>query len=486
MEKIQKIKFLIFFVLVGVFFSISAAAAQAASLYFSPSSGSHTVGKTFSVGVYVSSADEAMNAASGVISFPREKLEVVSLSKSGSIFNLWVLEPSFSNSAGTISFEGVVLNPGFTGSAGKIITITFRGKAIGDTSLTFSSGSVLANDGFGTNILTGLERAFFKIISAPTATPAPATPTLTVPSAPKISSPTHPDPEKWYADNSPKFQWSLPRDVSGVSVLLDKNPESNAGTRSDGLFDSYSYENLEDGTWYFYLRFYNAAGWSVASRFKFQIDTQKPEYFSINEVVPQDPAELKAKFIFDAYDRTSGISHYEIRINSGDWQIWESERNREYETSVLSPGNYVLTARAVDRAGNWLENSRKFTVKAPEPPVIVNFLRVGSWTIHILAVVIPLVALIVVLAAIIWYGWYKFYLLKKRVRKEIREAEESILKGTDLMREDTEKILELILRIEKRRELTLLEKSLKNKIENDLKKSEERMKKEIEDVKREL
>ena len=66
-----------------------------------------------------------MNAASGVISFPADKLEVVSLSKTGSVFTLWVQEPSFSNSAGTINFEGIVLNPGFIGAAGKTPTIKF-------------------------------------------------------------------------------------------------------------------------------------------------------------------------------------------------------------------------------------------------------------------------------------------------------------------------------------------------------------------------
>src|SRR3989344_8514414 len=98
-------------------FGILPLTAQAATLYFSSSSGTQAVGTTFSVGVYVSSADQAMNAASGVISFPADKLAVESLSKSGSIFSLWVQEPSFSNSAGAVNFEGIVLNPGFTGAS---------------------------------------------------------------------------------------------------------------------------------------------------------------------------------------------------------------------------------------------------------------------------------------------------------------------------------------------------------------------------------
>ena len=169
---------------------------SAATLYFSPSSGEYTVGKTFSVSIYVSSADQAMNAASGVISFPSDKLEVTSLSKTGSIFNLWVQEPSFSNSAGTVNFEGIILNPGFTGSNGQVVTITFRTKAAGNTPLTFSSGSALANDGKGTNILTGIVDANFSIGTIQPEAPEIVTPAevADTPEAPVINSPTHPNP----------------------------------------------------------------------------------------------------------------------------------------------------------------------------------------------------------------------------------------------------------------------------------------------------
>ena len=104
--------------LIFLFFGLLPVSTEAATLYFSPSSGEYVVSRTLSVSVYVSSAGQAINSASGIISFPQDKLEVTSLSRTGSIFTLWVQEPSFSNSAGTVNFEGVVLNPGFTGATG--------------------------------------------------------------------------------------------------------------------------------------------------------------------------------------------------------------------------------------------------------------------------------------------------------------------------------------------------------------------------------
>lgn len=150
-------KFSVVFLFLVFYFLFSTISANAASMYFSPSAGSYEVGKTFSVNVYVSSADQAMNAASSIISFPADKLEVISLSKTDSIFTLWAQEPSFSNSAGTINFEGIMFNPGFKGLTGKLLTINFRVKASGSVLLSFLSGSVLANDGQGTNILTSFD-----------------------------------------------------------------------------------------------------------------------------------------------------------------------------------------------------------------------------------------------------------------------------------------------------------------------------------------
>src|SRR3989344_2914171 len=161
MVEIYKIILLFFLIVFAPFF------VNAANLGLSPSTVSRTVGSTFSVSVYVSSADKAMNAASGVISFPTDKLGVVSVSKTNSVMNLWVQEPTFSNTRGTVNFEGIALNPGYTGSQGTIITITFRTKSAGQANIKFSSGSVLANDGVGTNILIGFSNANITIQPIP-------------------------------------------------------------------------------------------------------------------------------------------------------------------------------------------------------------------------------------------------------------------------------------------------------------------------------
>lgn len=144
-------------------FFVFSVAVEAATLSVSPATGTFSTGQIFVVNVNVGSSDQAMNAVQGKLSFPKDTIEVVSISKTNSIITLWVQEPSFSNSAGTISFEGVVFNPGYRGASGKVISVTFRAKTANGASLTFSESSVLANDGAGTNILTGTTNGRYTI-----------------------------------------------------------------------------------------------------------------------------------------------------------------------------------------------------------------------------------------------------------------------------------------------------------------------------------
>lgn len=144
--------------------------SQAASLYFSPSSGSYTTGEQFPVKVLVSSSDVKMNAVGADISFSSKNLELISISETISLINMWGEKPSFSNKTGRISFEGLILD-GYQGLSGEIVTLIFRARSPGKTAVRFSSGSVLAYNGLGTSILSGFQHASFVIKGKPVSTP---------------------------------------------------------------------------------------------------------------------------------------------------------------------------------------------------------------------------------------------------------------------------------------------------------------------------
>lgn len=371
---LNSIFFLIF--LYSVFYVLNPAQARAASLYFSPSSGSYNVGQTFSAGIYVSSSDQAINAASGIISFPQDKLEIINLLKTGSIINLWVQEPSFFNSAGTANFEGIVLNPGFTGQAGKIITLVFKIKAAGTAPLTFSSGSVLANDGKGTNILSSMGSANF-VLSDGVAAPSPAAPATPsgVPDAPQITSATHPDSEKWYALADAEFNWTLPKGITGARLLVDDKPGSYPAVTYTKAIDSKKVVDMDDGVWYFHARLRNSAGWGKVAHFRFQIDTKPPEPFTIKFADSKETDNPRPTALFSAADSLSGIDYYKIKISDGDFFNVSSDvvENNPYVLPYQASGKRIITVQAFDKAGNSASASEEFTVKPIAPPTIVEY-----------------------------------------------------------------------------------------------------------------
>lgn len=353
------------------FFGFRASAADAANLYFSPTGGTYSVGESMSFSLYVSSKDQAVNAGQGFITFPNDLLEVASLSKSGSIFTLWTQEPSYSNSAGTIHFEGILFDPGYTGGSGKLLTVNFRVKAPGSAIVEFSSGSVLANDGEGTNIVSGLGAARLTLVGeAALRPPLPRADAVSVPFAPVLSSPTHPDPEQWYALNTVTFQWPLPQGVTGVNILADREPATDPGTKSDGLFSSYTFEDVDDGIWYIHVRLRNQHGWGPTTHQRFQIDTTPPSSFIIERVPGEEPM-----FFFKAESALSGISRYEIAFKGPETasDIWTDDGSHIYIVPTLKRGEYAMNVKAVDRAGNFLEASTSFESKELPTPVLTQF-----------------------------------------------------------------------------------------------------------------
>lgn len=574
-----KLKIVIFAIVAGFLLFITAQTASAASLYFSPSSGDYTIGQAFSVNIYVSSPDQAMNAASGVISFPSDKIEITSLSKAGSIFGLWVQEPAFSNppsgGQGIVNFEGIVLNPGFMGTSGKILTINFKAKTAGKALLNFSSGSVLANDGAGTNILTSLGNASFALGGVAPTVPEATTlsETAGTPAAPQISSPTHPDPNKWYALKDAKLSWQVPDGVTAALLLVGKLPQAVPTVNYSPAIDSKEVLDLEDGVWYFHVRLRNSFGWGGVSHFRFQIDTKPPEPLKINFIDGKETENPRPTVVFDTVDSLSGIDYYKIKIGEGEFFALKTEvvKGNPYTLPLQTSGKRNILVQAFDKAGNYSVDTEEFVIKPLKTPVFTEYpkelaseeilkvkgkteylnsqviiwlerekedaksqsvksdeggnfvliaeeklkdgiykiwaevvdergarsekseeiviavkrpalFRIGSLAVEFLSVFIPLIALIILLAILLLYGWHKFSLFKKKVGKEVREAERALGRAFDLLKEDIRKQVKMLEKTEKERQLTKEEKNIIKQLNKDLDDAEELIRKEIEDI----
>lgn len=147
----------------GAFFPFAGRAASGVTMSFSPSNLTVKAGSEFTVTITLAATEtaDAFNAAEATLNFPASKLQVVSLSKTGSVFGLWPEEPSFNNSTGTIRFAGG-RSSGFRGT-GTALSVRFKTLAVGDARITLGAGSVLAHDGQGTNVLARFNGGLYAI-----------------------------------------------------------------------------------------------------------------------------------------------------------------------------------------------------------------------------------------------------------------------------------------------------------------------------------
>ncbi len=384
---------------------------HAASFLISPASGTYTKGQTFSVSVYASSADAALNAVSAALSFSKNTLQVVSITKAGSLVNVWVTEPSYSNAAGTANFEGVILNPGYQGTGARLVTVTFRVLATGSGTVNFSSGTILANDGNGTALPVSFgsgRYSFIETAAPPTKpeTPPPTQEKPTVLGRPVVVSPTHPDPLKWYPNNTPTFEWGM-EGATGVSFMVDQNATTEPDTASEGVVGTYTAPRLADGLWYFHVKVQNTAGWSETAHYSFQVDNSDPISLEIYEL--EEPRPGYASFIFNAFDEMSGVIGYKVSIDHEIEETIADENLYVYTTrrfDDLGTEIHVITVSAYDAAGNSYTSSRQFQVTAEPVPAsspnpFITFVETYAWVIlgAALAIIILLVILFILMIA---------------------------------------------------------------------------------------
>jgi len=421
--------------------------AHAATLYLSPQAAGESAGQSFTVNVDVSSADQAMNAAQGVIEFPTDKLEVISLSTADSVITLWVQPPSFSNKDGVIDFQGVAVNPGFEGSAGKILTIKFRAKAAGSAAVTFTSGSVLANDGKGTNILTALTSAVFVIAPVPpprSGVPAPSTP------APATLDHTPPDPftiteiaedANDPTDPQPTFTWHATDTVSGIDHYRVKI--------GDGDWFDAALIRLASGTDLYELPLqapgqhipllvdaYDGAGNMTEATTSFSISAiPAPEIVNYSQriVVPTQMFQVQGKApkgariqIYLSQPDTNNIFSFSSQADeSGNWDVAEKVN--------AGPGLWVMKVQAVDTRG-------AVSVPTAEEPV-----SIGNWFTDALAflaqwasVIIAVIFLLSVITGIVYLIHYRYRLWRVRTNRELLKVRRELREDLKAIKQELE------------------------------------------------
>ncbi len=554
-----------FVIVFFVFISLSVQSVSAANLSISPSSVTTKVGKTFSVDLVVNNNIDAINAASALITFPQDTLSVVSISKTGSFISLWAEEPAFSNEKGTVTLEGVALNPGFNKATGKIITITFKALQEGNVSIVVKSGSVLANDGNATDVLKTTGAAFVyinnneKVVEVVKETVVPV-----------ITSPTHPDSAMWYGRRDATFEWKLPEGVTAVRTVYSDKETSVPSKVYDPPVNNRSFTADNDGIMYMAVQFKNTSGWGAISRYKFQIDSQAPE--SLKASFPdgavttnQTPAVLIL-----AEDVLSGVRGITMSIDSGQPIEFPIDPSNLYRLPKQNSGNHTVVINAIDNAGNISTVSLDYTIQMINPPVITEYtkkvdfdttfkvvgatypkstvevvltdvdgqavtsrtisndagvftllwnnklnsgiyemrarvldvrgsisdytenrvivvermvlVRFGIFVMNWLSVILIIIIAVLMVCGTLWYTLVQFARFRRRVKRNLAEVENTLHVNVKALRSDTEQFHDILVKAERKRELTKEETSILKKFKKRLEITEKEVEKKLEDA----
>lgn len=340
--------------MVACFVPAHPSHAAGASLKISPSTGTYEVGGLVDISMIVDTGGESINAVAATLQFPPDKLQVVNPAASTSFISVWVSAPTYSNTDGTVSFQGGLPNPGIKTSAGVITTITFRVKAPGKATLRYApNAKVLRNDGNGTNILSATSTADLTLKVPP-------------PAGPVVSSPTHTDQNSWYNNSQVQFVWDTVEGAIGYSYIFDQSPKTIPDETVDTTAAAASEKATGDGIWFFHVRA-KTATWGGVTTYPVQIDTTPPAAFTPklgqSILTTEDIGTLQ----YTTTDAASGIDHYEVKILARDQQqsglnTLFIEAASPYALPVLPAGEFSFIVRAVDRAGNAAEGTLTTTV----------------------------------------------------------------------------------------------------------------------------
>ncbi len=325
MKKINLILLLLAFTVIPLF------KANAFSLYYDESHNNDTV----NVEINISKDFLLPKAIEGNINFNSDSFELIEIIPNNLTIDKWITSPYLIEDKG-IFFSGTF---GLKSDNGNLFNIIFKKNKNDDLKLNLVASTILAED----DKLYNLQEIFSE--------------KKDLSSLFNISSSTHSDPESWYSGKDVKLSWQLPLDVQKVKILIDENEVSYPTVEYNEPIEEKNIE-LDDGIWYFHIRYFGDNGWSPIEHRKIMIDTQKPAFFNME--VDKDIIK------FFGEDELSGIDLYEIDIPTLDQKYIIGEDT--FKLSQIKSGIYEAKIKAYDKAQNYIEIEKSLEVKGIDPP----------------------------------------------------------------------------------------------------------------------
>ena len=325
-------------ILIFAFCIFAAKTASAATLYFYPQNLEIFEGESAVIEVRLNTEGEAINALEINGSLKNDSLSITSVDTSNSLIQIFIEAPQTDGK----KFHFVGGAPGGFNGAGIVGRLNLTASSVGTANLSFNQPTK-----FLTNTEEGKELSVKLLLSE-----------LEVVKKPKdyikLTSRTHPVQTNWYNAKEVNIHWDLEpgaeysylvsQDQTAVS---DDTPDTPEGEKL--WLGDIALQGLSDGIYYFSVK---KIGSQTVSRYSIFQDSTPPEWVSValNSGTPETNGKQYISFL--AKDITSGIDHYEVKIDGGDFER-------------VSPPNYIVNnpdferiiIRAYDKAGNMIEES---------------------------------------------------------------------------------------------------------------------------------
>lgn len=364
-KSVQLSFYSIFFISIFMLFFMQA---EAATLSLQADDTEIQVGETTTLRMLVDTGGQYINTAKAQIDFSTDVVEVVSIDERRSIFSLWPEKPSFSNTAGIVTFLGGIPSPGYLGPKGSVLTFVVRGKQAGDADFNLFNTDVLANDGLGTSVLYGQQGEALTV--TPSIQPVEVSAEDVDRSIAELVSGTHASESNWYSDPNPVFSWNNPQEVTAVQTGLTKDPAGLPYVTYDPPIYKRAISGVGDGVWYFQVRAKRADAWGPVEYYTVRIDTTPP-YIEEFDVVYDTTARVLDVEV-DASDDDSGVTAYEVSINGVLVKTLDATElaSGRYEVPLDAVGANKIAIKVIDKAGNSVIDTIDFDGRSLASPVL--------------------------------------------------------------------------------------------------------------------
>src|SRR5205807_1519085 len=193
---------------------------------------------------------------------------------------------------------------------------------------------------------------------------ASASVTVTVDTTPPVLSITYPGAGAMLATGNVTVAWAASDATSGLDHF-ELSLDGGAVTVLGPTEGNHTFAGLSQGSHTATLVAFDLAGHTTAVARSFTVDTTAPS-IALSAPAAGYLSTGNVLVTWTASDATSGIDHFEVRLDGGT-PINVPGGTATYTFTSLSDGTHTLALRAFDRAGNTILVSATMTVDTAAP-----------------------------------------------------------------------------------------------------------------------